>query len=90
MYTLNPVTLKHADDMVHPTLDEFAAQYHAKLPRHLWASVGVEIDLSQQRVPWERDTPEIRAQLREVARRFINGDEGLAIWRLVAGEGGRI
>ncbi len=85
MYNAHPVTMKHAPDMVHPTLDEFAAQYHTKLPRHLWASVGVEVDLSVPRVPWERDTPEIRAQLRAVALRFINGDEGLAIWRLVAG-----
>ncbi len=74
--------MKHAPDMVHPLLDEFAYEYYAYLPRSEWAGLGVDQTLSDQRLPWFRDSAEIRAQFREVAKRFIDGDETLAIWRL--------
>jgi hypothetical protein len=80
--------MKHATDMVHPILDEFACQYFERLPRELWASVGVEVDVSAPRPTWWTEKPVIRAQFREVATRFINGDERLAIWRLKAGSDG--
>lgn len=83
MYAIHPATMKHADDMVHPLLDQFAYDYHLNLPRHLCASVGITVDLTVQRVPWEQDTPEMRQQFRDLARRFIDGDERLAIWRLM-------
>jgi hypothetical protein len=80
--------MKHATDMAHPILDEFASQYFERLPVELWESVGVEVDISAPRGTWWTAKPEIRTQLREVATKFINGDERLAIWRLKAGRDG--
>lgn len=74
-------SIKHADDMVHPLLDAFAAEYYHYLPQEMWPSIGVIATRSRQAV-WHSDDPDTRAQFREVARRFINGDESLAIWRL--------
>ena len=77
--------MKHAPDMVHPLLDEFAYEYYAYLPRAKWAALGVDQALSDQRLPGWQDSAEIRDQFRQVATRFIDGDEALAIWRLKQG-----
>lgn len=75
-------SLKHAADMVHPLLDSFAAEYYLHLPQALWPSVGVTAT-ERLGATWDKEDPDTRAQFRAVALRFINGDETLAIWRLV-------
>lgn len=72
--------MKHAPDMVHPLLDEFACQYFERLPQALWPRIGVIAD--GPRGIWWSIAPELRAQFRAAAVRFIDGDETLAIWRL--------
>jgi hypothetical protein len=74
--------MKHAPDVVDHRLDEIAEEYYARLPRELWADVGVDVSLSDHRLTWWTEKPEVRDQLRQVAQRFIDGDERLAIWRL--------
>ncbi|KQO13296.1 hypothetical protein [Sphingomonas sp. Leaf242] len=78
--------MKHAPDMVHPLLDEFAYEYYAYLPRAKWAALGVDQTLSDQRLPWFHDSAAIRDQFRQVAKRFIDGDETLTVWRLKQGD----
>lgn len=75
--------IKHAADIVHPVLDAFAQDYYAYLPQDLWPSVGVTAKRGREAV-WHGDDPALRAQLREVARSFIDGDERLVIWRIKA------
>lgn len=72
--------MKHAPDMVHPLLDEYACQYFERLPQSLWPRIGVTAH--GPRGTWWTIAPELRAQFREIAGRFMDGDETLAIWRL--------
>ena len=74
--------MKHAPDVADHRLDEIAEEYHTRLPRELWNDVGVDVSLSDHRLTWWTEKPAVRDQLRQVAQRFIDGDERLAIWRL--------
>ena len=77
--------MKHAPDMVDRRLDEIANEYYEYLPRDLWEKVGVDANLADPRLTWWTEKPEVRDQMRQVAQRFIDGDETLTIWRLKQG-----
>lgn len=68
-------------DAGHPITENFAIEMHSTYPREAWpAGLG-----DQPSQPWERDRPEVREAFRDLARRFMAGDESVAPWRVKAG-----